>query len=170
MKYALELTSDTILFQACISWGFHELLKVSLRPAIPYHSTPCRRYPWNILWPFQGWLPVGSLQSSYYPLDNPCHTPGSYPSYVSRHPDSLVFQLDFVNNHGRMARGGHGLPKVWLGPTMPNPSMPCGPAAVFYPLDTPCRTPMLFCFLVMTVITWRTIHCRNFVWLFLLHS
>jgi hypothetical protein len=44
-----------------------------------------------------------------------------------------------------MARGGHGLPKVLLGPAMPNPLMPCGrpalrwlqgkqPAAVFYPL------------------------------------
>jgi hypothetical protein len=28
--------------------------------------------------------------------------------------------------HGRMARGGHGLPKVSLGPAMPYPSTPCG--------------------------------------------
>jgi hypothetical protein len=49
--------------------------------------------------------------------------------------------------HGRMARGAHGLPKVSLGPAMPDPSTPCGRAtretgerrsAVFYPyLDTP---------------------------------
>jgi hypothetical protein len=56
-------------------------------------------------------------------------------------------------------RGIQGLPEVSLGPAMPHPSMPCGqatpetaifyrvarpqygrPAAVFYPLDTPCRT------------------------------
>jgi hypothetical protein len=30
--------------------------------------------------------------------------------------------------HGRMARGGHGLPKVSVGPAMPYPSMPCGQA------------------------------------------
>jgi hypothetical protein len=47
-----------------------------------------------------------------------------------------------------MARGGHGLPKLSLGPTMPYPSMPCGRAtpetalqpfqvAVFYPLGHP---------------------------------
>jgi hypothetical protein len=28
--------------------------------------------------------------------------------------------------HGRMARGGHGLPKVSPGPAMPYPSTPCG--------------------------------------------
>jgi hypothetical protein len=29
-------------------------------------------------------------------------------------------------NHGRMARGGHGIPKVSPGPAMPDPSTPCG--------------------------------------------
>jgi hypothetical protein len=58
------------------------------------------------------------------------------------------------NDHGRMARGGHGLPKVLLGHAMPSSSMPYGwpplkwpyghfrgghslggqPAAVFHPL------------------------------------
>jgi hypothetical protein len=28
--------------------------------------------------------------------------------------------------HGCMARGGYGLPKAWLGPTMPYFSTPCG--------------------------------------------
>jgi hypothetical protein len=51
-----------------------------------------------------------------------------------------------------MARGGHGLPKVSLGPAMLYPSMPCGwpydnfrdgrqhsgqPATIFYPLGYP---------------------------------
>ena len=31
-----------------------------------------------------------------------------------------------LDNHGRMARGGHGLPKVSPGPAMPNQSIPCG--------------------------------------------
>jgi hypothetical protein len=30
--------------------------------------------------------------------------------------------------HGRMGRGGHGIPKVSPGPAMPDPSMPCGQA------------------------------------------
>jgi hypothetical protein len=29
-----------------------------------------------------------------------------------------------------MARGGHGLPEVPLGPAMPNPSMPCRRATI----------------------------------------
>jgi hypothetical protein len=64
---------------------------------------------------------------------------------------------------GRMATGGHGLPKVSIRPTMPDPSTPCGRASpetalrpfqgwpasragVTWPssthLDTPCCTPM----------------------------
>jgi hypothetical protein len=45
--------------------------------------------------------------------------------------------------HGRMAGGGHKLPKVSLGPFLPYLSMPCGrPAAFFYPLGhpTPCAS------------------------------
>jgi hypothetical protein len=73
------------------------------------------------------------------------------------------------SNHGRMARGGHGLPKVSSGPTMPDPSTPCGQAIPELnlrpfqgwparsaigqcpsstPLDTPRRTPMLATFRV----------------------
>jgi hypothetical protein len=46
--------------QARISWGIHGLPKVSLGPALPDHSMPCR---------------AGSLWSSYYPLglDTPFH-------------------------------------------------------------------------------------------------
>jgi hypothetical protein len=33
-----------------------------------------------------------------------------------------------VSVHGRVARGGHVLPKVAPGPTIPNPFMPCGRA------------------------------------------
>jgi hypothetical protein len=66
-------------------------------------------------------------------------------------------------NHRRMARGGHGLPKVLPGPAMINRSMPCGrasPETVLWPfqgwpaqragglrlsftlLGTPCRALM----------------------------
>jgi hypothetical protein len=63
-----------------------------------------------------------------------------------------------VTVHERMARGGHGLPKVSHRPAMPNPSRSCGqatlesaisgvvhlqggrPAAFFYPFGQP--TPM----------------------------
>jgi hypothetical protein len=54
-------------------------------------------------------------------------------------------------DHGRMTRGGHGPPKVSLGPAMLYPSTPCGratpetalwpfqrrPAAFFYPIGHP---------------------------------
>jgi hypothetical protein len=59
--------------------------------------------------------------------------------------------------HGHMARGGHGIPRVLLGPAMPDPSTPCRwpllkrsysrfrggcqhggrPAVVFYPFGHP---------------------------------
>jgi hypothetical protein len=49
--------------------------------------------------------------------------------------------------HGRMARGGHGLPKVSIGHAMPDPSRPAGETHVKRPssthLDTPRRTPMV---------------------------
>jgi hypothetical protein len=34
----------------------------------------------------------------------------------------------YIFRHGRMASGGHGLPKVSPGPAMPDSSMPCGRA------------------------------------------
>jgi hypothetical protein len=34
--------------------------------------------------------------------------------------------VHFFEKHGRMARGGHRLLKVSLGPVMLDPSMPCG--------------------------------------------
>jgi hypothetical protein len=43
-------------------------------------------------------------------------------------------------SHGRIIRGGHGLPKVSPEPTMPDPSMSCKwatPSAVFYPFEHP---------------------------------
>jgi hypothetical protein len=58
--------------------------------------------------------------------------------------------------HEHMAKGGHGLPKVSLRPTMPDPSTPCrrampetalprvgGLQPSFTPLDTPPLTPLL---------------------------
>jgi hypothetical protein len=63
--------------------------------------------------------------------------------------------ISLESSHGRMARGGHRLPKKSLGPAMPDPSMPRGqatpetalqpytrfrgapPAAVFYPFGHP---------------------------------
>jgi hypothetical protein len=70
----------------------------------------------------------------------------------------------YQQNHVRMARGGHALPKVSPRPAMPNPSTPCGwatPETTFQPfqgwpasragnlrpsstlLDTPRRTPII---------------------------
>jgi hypothetical protein len=42
----------------------------------------------------------------------------------------LLFSSDVITQtrHGRMARGGHGLPKVSRRPDMPYPSTPCGRA------------------------------------------
>jgi hypothetical protein len=89
---------------------------------------------------------AGGLQSSNYPLvplDTPCHTG--------------------LKCHRRMARSGHGLPKVSPGSAMPDPSTPrerTTPATAMQPfqgwpahragslrpsstsLDTPRRTPM----------------------------
>jgi hypothetical protein len=59
----------------------------------------------------------------------------------------IVFWILYRTNiHGRMARGGHELPKVSLGPTMPDPSTPCGQAICFTSFPRPfqgwptCRT------------------------------
>jgi hypothetical protein len=59
----------------------------------------------------------------------------------------------FTRFHGRMARGIHGLPKLSLGPAIPNPSTPGGRAAcaatVFYPFGHPTLyayfSPVAFC-------------------------
>jgi hypothetical protein len=37
-------------------------------------------------------------------------------------------QILTTEEHRRMAKGGHGLPKASLGPAMTDPSMPCGQA------------------------------------------
>jgi hypothetical protein len=62
-------------------------------------------------------------------------------------------------NHGRMARGGHGLPKVSLGPTMTDPYTPCAlqggrPAASSTPLDTPRHTPTTLLTKKATLLQW----------------
>jgi hypothetical protein len=49
-----------------------------------------------------------------------------------------------VNLHGRMAKGGHELPKVLSGPAMPNPSTPCERATPFKGCPT-CRVPACGC-------------------------
>jgi hypothetical protein len=46
--------------------------------------------------------------------------------YFMGGPDGLVRYCYFIPKHWRMASAAHGLPKVLLGPTMPNPSTPCG--------------------------------------------
>jgi hypothetical protein len=83
-------------------------------------------------------------------------------SYEYRIPPSLPFGVsDFY--HRRMARVGHGIPKVSSGPAMPHLSTPCGRATPETPLrpflgwpsrragglwpystllDTPGRTPL----------------------------
>jgi hypothetical protein len=46
--------------------------------------------------------------------------------------DIITGELEMIScnllhfDHKRMARGGHGLPKVSLGPAMPYPNTPCG--------------------------------------------
>jgi hypothetical protein len=47
-----------------------------------------------------------------------------------------LFLFTGFANHGRMARDGHGLPKVLLGPAMPDPSTPCGRATPVTALTT----------------------------------
>jgi len=42
--------------------------------------------------------------------------------------EAHVLKRNVLRLHGRMARGGHGLPKVSLGPAMPNPFITCGRA------------------------------------------
>jgi hypothetical protein len=49
---------------------------------------------------------------------------------------SLIVLLDY-DCHGRMARGGHRLPKVSPGLAMPYPSMPCGRDTPETPAGTP---------------------------------
>jgi hypothetical protein len=46
--------------------------------------------------------------------------------YFTGGPDGLVRYCYFIPKHWRMASAAHGLPKVLLGPAMPNPSTPCG--------------------------------------------
>jgi hypothetical protein len=53
--------------QGRISWGIHGLPKVSLGPAIPYHSTTCGRP--TLKRPFGCFR--GGLQPSHYPLGYP---------------------------------------------------------------------------------------------------
>jgi hypothetical protein len=82
---------------------------------------------------------------------------------------NYIFKFD----HGRMARGGRGLPKVSCGPAMPYPSMPCGqaipetaisgvarqqgrwPASVFYLFGHP--TPYAYEFDLRIKTTWSTL-------------
>jgi hypothetical protein len=47
-----------------------------------------------------------------------------------------------MEDPGRMARGGHGLPKVSLGPAMPYPSTPCGRATCRAGSLQPSSTPL----------------------------
>jgi hypothetical protein len=59
-----------------IVMGGHGLLKLSLGPAMPYPSTPCRR---ATSWLFEGWpaCRAGDLRPSSNPLNTPCRTPMS---------------------------------------------------------------------------------------------
>jgi hypothetical protein len=59
------------------------------------------------------------------PIRNRPRSPGPLELDYSRSSPPLDGH-DFT--HERMARGGHGLPKVSPGPAMPNPSKPCGRA------------------------------------------
>jgi hypothetical protein len=59
--------------------------------------------------PVQGWLPTGRrIDGAWWGLEN-----------------TTVSKFDPTFDHGHMARGGHRLPKVLLGPVLTNLSMPC---------------------------------------------
>jgi hypothetical protein len=102
--------------------GIHGLPKVSSGPAMP---DPLH--------------PAGGLRPSSTPL----YTQATHIDFniLSFSPEFIqeacedsegdVFEEQVMKEryHGRVARGGHGLPKVSLGPAMPDPSMPYGWAA-----------------------------------------
>jgi hypothetical protein len=67
-----------------MAWGGHELPKVSLGPAMPDPSTPCRRAtPEAALWPFQGCSARSacSLRPSCALLDPPRPAPVVLPVF-----------------------------------------------------------------------------------------
>jgi hypothetical protein len=89
-------------------------------------------------------------KTSKSPIPNSCHQVCKHSpsfSHFGLHQIMWYIGLSWAPEHGRMARGGHGLPKVSRGLAMPDPSMPCGRAtpggrlmAVFYPIGQ--RWPM----------------------------
>jgi hypothetical protein len=48
-------------------------------------------------------------------------------------PAAVFFPLGYPFPYGTVARGGHGLPKLLLGPAMPYPSTPCGQPSLKWP-------------------------------------
>jgi hypothetical protein len=76
---------------------------------------------------------------------------GSMPKRKRKLRKDCLQKTEGEGSHGRMARGGHGLPKVATGPAMPNSFMTWGratietalqpfqgrPAAIFYPFRHP---------------------------------
>jgi hypothetical protein len=75
-SYLVRRTLPHSKFQARMARGIHGLTKVSLGPALPYPSMPCRRAtPETALWMFLGWPAhrAGDLRPSSTPLDTPQH-------------------------------------------------------------------------------------------------
>jgi hypothetical protein len=97
--------------------GGHGLLKLSLGLTMPYPSTPC------------GWPPLKRPQSKRL---RPSYYPHGYPMmYASEEEEKERVRRGRGKERKKgkawaMVRGGHGLLKVSLGPTMPYPSIPCG--------------------------------------------
>jgi hypothetical protein len=69
---------------------------------------------------------TGSIASEKLCLSPHCVTALTVPSFFFHgHWDAFGCHC---YHHGRMARGGHRLPKISPGPAMPNPPTPCGQA------------------------------------------
>jgi hypothetical protein len=141
--------------------GGRGLLKVSLGSAMPYLSTPCKqpllkrphgRFRGDRP---QGERPVAILLPPWIP-----HVVRLRGGREGEGEKGKRKGKERRGKHGRMTRGGHGLFKVSLGPTMPYLSTPFGqpplkrPQGHFRvaacrvsghlitPLDAPCRTPL----------------------------
>jgi hypothetical protein len=129
-----------------MAWGIYRLPKVSLRPAMPDDSVPCgwlpaRQVAYGRLTTF--WLPHAIRHPPHAIRHTPSairHTPSairhtplipsSFLNYFIRSFSKL--QLTHGNgrvmsqHHGRMERGGHGLPKVSPGPAISTLLRPVG--------------------------------------------
>jgi uncharacterized iron-regulated protein len=74
-------------------------------------------------------MPMKCFIESYDRIGEEGHNLIPYSSlleYARENSDVVEVKAGFIPRHGCMARGGHGLLKVSLGPAMPELSTPCG--------------------------------------------